>query len=263
MLGNSAGNGGKQELVSIVTPMFNAQKFIRASIQSVRAQTYQNWELIIADDCSTDDSRRIVREFARADSRIKLLALKKNSGVAAARNTAIRAARGRFIAFLDSDDLWQPYKLERHIAFMRACGAKFSYTAYNKFDEHEAGDVSAPHRMVPVPERVGYPELLRSNVIGCSTVIYDTHAIPKHYMRSAGHEDYILWLKLLKKYGIAHGLNQPLTAYRVRADSVSGKKLKAARFQWHIYQHVEKLPLWKSVIYFLSYAYRGYRKFAV
>ncbi len=250
------------DLVSIITPIYNAAKFIDATVRSVLAQTYKNWELLVADDGSTDNSRDIVEQYARRDLRIRLLRLDKNQGVAAARNAAIRAARGRYIAFLDSDDLWHPQKLEKHITFMRRRKAKLSYTAYSKIDEdHDRGVGS--QRSVRVPNEVTYEQLLMSNVIGCSTAIYDAHAISKHYLRAVGHEDYILWLGILKRYGSAHGLNEPLTAYRVRANSISGKKLRAARYQWHIYKHIEKLPLWKSVRYFLSYAYYGYRKFAM
>lgn len=251
------------DVVSIVTPMYNASKYIDTSIRSVLAQTYQNWELIVTDDCSTDDSRAIVESYARRDARIKLIKLAGNSGVALARNASIRAASGRYIAFLDSDDAWHPCKLEKQIAFMRLNGAKLSYTAYKKFAEDEVADMNGTDRMLAVPAHIEYEQLLVSNVIGCSTVVYDSHAIPKRYMVPVGHEDYVMWLDILKKYGKAHGLNEALTAYRVRENSVSGKKLTAARYQWHIYNHIEKLPLWKSLGYFLAYAYRGYRKFAV
>lgn len=262
MVSDEASTAAGVDLVSIVTPMYNAQRYILAAINSVLAQTYRNWELLVVDDGSTDRSSSIVEKVARKDARIKLIKQARNAGVALARNAAIRLARGRYIAFLDSDDIWHRQKLEKHIAFMKARKAKLSYTAYSKIDADHAGEVGS-QRTLSVPARVAYDELLMSNVIGCSTAIYDAQRIAKQYMLAVGHEDYILWLSILKKHGVAYGLNEPLTAYRVRRDSVSGQKLKAARYQWHIYKDIEKLPLWKSVRYFLSYAYHGYRKFAV
>lgn len=248
---------GKENLVSIITPSYNSSKFIEETIKSVLSQNYQDWEMIIVDDCSVDNSYEIAKRFSVVDCRIKVIRLEKNSGVAMARNAGINAANGRYIAFLDSDDLWLPQKLEKQIAFMREKDAVLSYTAYKKMDE--AGRIR--DGVVQVREKVSYSDLLSTCDIGCLTAIYDSHKIGKLLMPVVNHEDYALWLKILKKGFIAHGLNEPLAIYRVRKNSVSGNKLKAIKFQWNIYRNIEKLSLIDSMYYFTKYAYFGYKRF--
>lgn len=245
------------DMVSIITPLYNSEAFVTETVKSVISQTYANWEMIIVDDCSTDSSYDLVEAFSKTEDRIKPVRLEENCGVAAARNTAIELAKGRYIAFLDSDDLWLPMKLERQITFMKETGALLSYTGYSKIDDD--GNISG--RALNVPAEVSYSELLSSNVIGCLTAVYDSWKLGKRFMPVVSHEDYALWLRILKEGNVAHGINEPLAKYRVRRASVSGNKLKAIRFQWNIYRRVEEFSLPFSMYLFLRYAYCGYRKY--
>ena len=242
--------------VSIVTPSYNSERFIKESIESVLSQTYKNWEMLIVDDGSTDDSPSVIERYVSMDDRIRLIRLNQNSGVAVARNTAIAEAKGRYIAFLDSDDLWMPEKLEKQLQFMEEKNAEVTSTAYFRMDEF--GNIK--DGVVTVPERTTYSALLKSNVIGCLTAMYDISKVGKVYMSKVGHEDYTLWLRILKMGYDAYGLALPLAIYRVRDASVSGNKLKAAKYQWKIYREIEKLSLLDSLICFLQYAYHGLGK---
>ncbi|SFR49320.1 glycosyltransferase family 2 protein [Thiomicrospira sp. ALE5] len=239
--------------VSIITPSHNSVQFISVTIQSVLDQSFSDWELIIVDDCSTDNSVEVIQSFVEQDSRIKLIRLSENSGAAVARNTAIEAAQGRYIAFLDSDDLWLPDKLEKQLAFMQANDYPFSYAAYDKIDEN--GQVFGH---IGVPDRVCYSDLLKTCSIGCLTAIYDTQYFGKVSMPLIRkRQDLGLWLKLLKKTDYAYGLNQTLAQYRVRTDSISANKANAAKFTWRLYREVEGLNLIKASYYFSHYAVRG------
>lgn len=245
-----------QELVSIITPLYNSQEYIEETIQSILNQNYSNWELIVVDDCSRDESLAIVGEFANKDSRIKIIKLEENSGAAIARNTGIENAKGRYIAFLDSDDLWVPEKLEKQIEFMKGKDISFSFTGYIKIDEDgtEKGQVT-------IPDVVTYKELLKSNVIGCLTAIYDVEKLGKIYMPNIRkRQDHALWLKILKGHTNAYGLNEPLAKYRIREGSISRNKIKAASYQWKLYREVERLSIGKSLYYFINYAYHGFKK---
>lgn len=246
-----------QELVTIVTANYNAEKFIEDTINSVLAQTYPNWEMIIVDDCSTDSSIKIIEQYTKTDNRIRLIRLDKNSGPAVARNRAIEEANGRYIAFLDSDDLWLPKKLEKQLAFMESNNIAFSYSAYDLIDE-EGSDLGH----FSVPEKQSYKDLLKTCPIGCLTAIYDTKILGKVTMPLIlKRQDYGLWLKLLKQIEYAYGLNETLAVYRIRKNSISSNKFKAAQYQWKIYRDVEKLGLFKSVYYFLHYAVNGILKY--
>lgn len=239
--------------VSIITPLHNAEAFVAETISSVLAQSYQDWELIIVDDVSGDQSVDIVERFLEQDARIKLIRLTENSGAAVARNTGIEAARGRYIAFLDSDDLWLPEKLSTQLAFMQTHGHAFSFSAYERIDEHgkSLGEVG-------VPEKVNYRQMLKTSVIGCLTAMYDTHFFGKVYMPLIRkRQDYGLWLKLLRQVDFAYGIQQPLARYRIRRNSISSNKLNTATYNWRLYREVEKLSLFASCYYFSQYAIRG------
>jgi glycosyltransferase involved in cell wall biosynthesis len=239
--------------VSIITPLHNAEKFIADTISSVIAQTYQDWELIIVDDVSDDESVTLVESAVEKDSRITLIRLSKNSGAALARNTAIKVANGRYIAFLDSDDLWLPQKLETQLAFMRENGYAFTFTAYERIDE-EGKSLGS----VGVPEKVSYRQMLKTSVIGCLTAMYDTAYFGKVYMPLIRkRQDYGLWLKLLKQTEFAYGIQQPLGLYRIRRDSISSNKLNTSTYNWRLYRDIEKLPFLASCYYFSHYAVRG------
>jgi teichuronic acid biosynthesis glycosyltransferase TuaG len=224
-------------LVSVITAAYNAEVFIGQTVASVRAQTLGDWEMLVADDASTDRTAAIVEAAAAEDPRIRLIQLERNSGVAQARNAALAAARGRFIAFLDSDDLWLPQKLERQVAFMRENEAAVSYTAFRRIDETG----SRVGRQVPVPARLTYCQLLKNTAIATLTGMIDTARTGAIRMSEARRDDYILWLSLLKRGFVAHGLQEDLARYRVVRGSLSSKPKRSAAWVWDVYRKAEKL----------------------
>jgi glycosyltransferase involved in cell wall biosynthesis len=241
------------DLVSVIMPTYNSAAFMDVSVRSVLAQTYPHWELLIADDASSDDSHKKAQQYALEDSRIRALRLPVNGGAAEARNLAIREARGRYIAFLDSDDCWLPVKLEHQVAAMQANNWPFTYTSYTKVDE--SGRILGE---VGVPSSVTYGELLKTCVIGCLTAMYDTRALGKVEMPLIRkRQDFGLWLRILKKTPRAYGLQEPLAIYKVRGDSISANKKSAASYTWKLYREVENLPLPYALWIFANYAVRG------
>jgi teichuronic acid biosynthesis glycosyltransferase TuaG len=265
-------------LVSIVMPAFNCRDYFAESVKSVLAQTYQDWELIIVDDCSTDGTVDIAKQYASQDARIRLFSMPQNSGPAVVRNKAIEESQGQYIAFLDSDDLWLPGKLEIQIRMMQEQKSLFCFSSYTPF---RAGGLPMP--IVRAPETVGYKRMLRGSVIGCLTVIYDASIIGKRYfsegrdeiagtvyskmVKKLGHEDYMLWLNILKDCDAGLypgrsvlGINESLAFYRLRDNSFSASKRKVALYQWIIYRRSEKIGLAKSIFYFVSYMIRGILK---
>lgn len=240
-------------LVSIVTPSYNSSGYIEKTILSVINQNYKNWELIIVDDCSSDYSVQIITRYLSQDERIKLICLEKNSGAAVARNQGIEEARGRFIAFLDSDDSWHPEKLSKQVDFMLKNDYAFTYTQYHQVNEN--GDLVGE---LYFPIRVNYHNLLKTCVIGCLTAMYDTHKLGKVYFPLIRkRQDFALWLKILKQVDYAYCLPEDLASYTVRSDSISANKFKAAQYNWHLYRHIEQLSLMQSIYYFSQYAIRG------
>jgi len=252
--GSSTKDAGVREtgLVSIVMPAHNSQSSLSESVQSVLAQTYAHWELIIVDDASQDETLALATQFASDDPRIRVLPLEQNLGVAEARNRGINAARGQYLAFLDSDDLWLPDKLHTQIGFMRSSGAGFSFAQYRRI--RRDGSLSNPVR---VPRIVNYEGLLRGNSIGCLTVAIDRNQIPEISMPKIRHEDYVTWLKILKQGHIAYGIPQDLARYRVASSSVSSDKRRSAGWTWNIYRRVEGLSVIKSAWCFLHYTARA------
>lgn len=247
----------KTPLVSIVTPCYNAEDFIGMTIESVLAQTYQNWEMIIVDDGSDDKSTQIVATYAKQDSRIKPILNQKNIGVAKSRNNATDKATGKYIALLDSDDTWFPEKLKSQLELMKKENASMSYVAYYTVDDKDI--ITAYH---PVKERVSYTDLLKKpSIIGTLTMIYDAQKLGKFYFEDIGHEDYIMKLSILKKIDFAVGINKPLAKYRIHNNSLSSNKLSAAKWVWDIYRNSEKLSFTKSLFYFLHYTYYSFTKY--
>jgi teichuronic acid biosynthesis glycosyltransferase TuaG len=240
-------------LVSIITPCWNVERLIGETIQSVQAQTFGDWELLIADDCSTDRTPAIVERFAASDPRIRLIRQPRNGGPALARQAAIDQAQGRYLAFLDSDDLWLPAKLERQLAFAQKVGAPLSYTGFRRIDE--AGSVTG--RLITVPESLTYRQLLKNTSIATLTAMVDRHLAGKIAMRNEPYDDFCLWLSILKPGLVAYGLNEDLARYRVRGHSVSSRPLRSARWVWHIYRNVEKLSLLKSAWCFAHWSTRA------
>ncbi len=235
-------------LVSIISPVHNSEKFVGSCIKSVLAQTYKNWEHILVDDCSTDSSALIIKNFAKKDDRIHYERLTENGGAGIARNTAIKLAKGNYIAFLDSDDIWDPQKLSVQISFMQKNSSYFSFTAYDVMNENG----EPLNKTVSAKEIVTYQSALYKNPIGCLTVMYSVDFFGKQYMSSIRkRQDYALWLKLLK-HSNAHGLNESLASYRTGNDSISSNKLSLLKYEWKIYREEERLSLLKSLFYLVS-----------
>lgn len=220
-------------VVSIVMPSHNVESFISHSIESVVNQTYTKWELIVVNDCSDDATSTIVERYLK-DERIKLINNTENLGGAGSRNVAITVAKGRFIAFLDADDIWLPDKLEKQIAFMQQQDVGFSFTGYSTITEqNELMD------KIEVPARVNFSKLLKHNYIGCLTAIYDTQPFGKIYMPLVRkRQDFALWLELLKRFDYAYGLNENLGYYRIRAGSLSASKTDAFKYYWRVLRQV-------------------------
>lgn len=241
-----------QNLVSIVMPLYNSRMFVAESLESVVHQTYPDWELVIIDDGSTDGSVDIAREYERNESRIRVISLIENHGVSYARNTGIAAARGRYLAFLDSDDLWLPSKLSVQLEFMKDSSAAFSFARFLRMTEQGKLRPS-----VPVPNQVDYEMLLRGNVIGCLTVMLDRAQVGRIEMPNIGHEDYAAWLAVLKRGYSAFGISDDLAIYRISQFSVSADKGRSALWTWRVYRNAEHLPLPKALWCFSNYVVRA------
>lgn len=245
------------DLVSIITPAYNAAAYIAETIESVLAQTYTNWEMLIANDCSKDNTAEIVESYAKKDKRIKLINLKQNSGAAAARNTAIQNAKGRYIAFLDSDDLWKKEKLQKQIQFIQQNGYAFTFTSYEHFKEIKENI----QNQVQIPKSLNYNQALKGNQIGCLTVMLDKKQIPNIHFTTQKHEDYILWLNILKQGITAYGIQESLALYRAgNSKSISGNKIQSALWTWKVYRNSQDLSVVKSMYYMWFYAVNGLKK---
>lgn len=237
--------GDTLEKVSVIMPAYNCEKYIAKTIASVVAQTYTDWELLVCDDCSTDSTKAIVEAAALADARIKCLTTPTNLGASEARNYGIERATGRYIAFLDSDDLWYPDKLEKQIAFMNEKKCVLSCTAYEHVNEN--GEKTG--RVVVPPKKAGYNYcLFVGNCIGNSTAVYDTLRHGKVYVPTIRkRNDFALWLRILKKGEIVCGMPEILTSYSNRSDSLSSKhKFGLIRYHWQLYRDIEQLSIIKS-----------------
>ncbi|WP_170947155.1 glycosyltransferase family 2 protein [Bordetella genomosp. 2] len=243
--------------VSIVMPAYNAGRFIGAAIDSVLAQTCQDWELIVVDDASTDGTAGLVRAYQQRDARIRHERQPRNQGVAAARNRALEMARGRYVAFLDSDDTWEPAKLARQLAFMEQSGAAISYAAYLRVDD-DGRELSR----VRVPAVVRYADMLTSNHIGNLTGIFRRAELADLRFEPVRHEDYLFWLHAIERVGEARATpsDEPLARYRASAGSLSGNKLRAAGWQWRIYRQTLGLSVARSAWLFACYAVNALRK---
>lgn len=240
-----------EPLVSVITPAYNAAKFIAETIESVRAQTYEHWEMIIVDDQSSDETVQIIEAYEQLDERIKLIQLEENSGSAVARNTAMDHAKGRYHAFLDSDDKWLPEKLTKQLAFMQDNDLAFTFTKYVRMTE----DGQRTNGISAAPTKVGYDDLMKHCVIGCLTVMLDRDKVGDERMVNIRtRQDYAYWLTITKKGFYAYGLPEVLAEYRLVANSISSNKLKAAKQNWNLYRHIEKHPLHKALWYFSHYA---------
>ena len=235
-------------LISIVLPLYNAEKYIEETLISILNQTYQNFELLIINDASTDKSLDIVKEYSEKYSNIKIVNLRENSGVSNARNTGIANSKGEYVAFIDSDDIWKENKLELQIEYMIKNDILFSFTSY----EMKFCNSDKPNKIISVPKKINYEELLKGNPIACFTVICKKEVLNKTRFANVKHEDYVMWLSIAKKIPL-YGLNENLGIYRKHENSISSNKFKSASWVWNIYRNVEKLDLFNSIKFFSYY----------
>lgn len=261
-----------KELVSIIVPVYRAAAYIAETIAMVQAQTWQQWELLLIDDCSPDDSVQVIRELVQKDAgqqetsiveeytgsggqRIALVRKAHNEGAACARNTGLALAQGRYIAFLDADDVWLPGKLERELAYMRDRQVGFVFTAY-EFGDEQARPTG---KVVHVPEELTYRQALSRTVIFTTTVLFDREIIPDRLMQMpvVESEDTATWWQILRAGYRAYGLDEVLAVYRRPARSLSSNKLTAVRRIWNLYRRQERLSVLSSVRYFVMWAYRA------
>lgn len=234
----------KNGMVSVITPTYNCGRFIGETIESVIAQTYSNWEMIIVDDCSVDNTKTVVKQYQNQDSRIKYYCLEKNSGPAVARTKAMELAEGQYIAFLDSDDLWLKDKLTKQIKFMQDNDYAFTNTSYQHMDE--SGNML--DKVLKVIPKTDYNRLLLDCPVGNSTVIYDVSKMGKFKVPDIRkRNDDALWLAMLKKEKYIYGLPEILMKYRLRTNSVSSNKWSLIKYTWQLYRDIEHLSIFTSV----------------
>ncbi len=246
-----------QTLISIIMPMHNSAAFVGEAIESVLAQSYSEWELIIVDDESTDASVSIVEAYAQKDSRIRLFRNPKPIKMPSApRNMGLSMAKGRYIAFLDSDDMWLPEKLTQQIPLMQNPQVAIVYSNYEKMTE--SGKKTG--RVIKAPRQADYKKLLRGNVIGNLTGIYDKEKVGIVPFLNIHHEDYAMWLSILKRGFIAQNTGTVAARYRLSSSSVSTNKYRVLSWQWNIYRNIEHISIMKSTIYFVSYAFKAFLK---
>jgi teichuronic acid biosynthesis glycosyltransferase TuaG len=242
---------GKNPEVSIITPLFNGAAFIGQAVGSVVNQTFPDWEMIIVDDGSSDHPETVLAPFLERDKRIRLIRMDHNVGAAEARNVALEAAKGDFVAFLDGDDLWQPLKLERQLSLMKENEWAFSFTSYEIIRQ----DGQPSGKIIRAPRDMDYPRYLKNTVIGCLTVMIDRRKTGPFKMHSIPtSHDMALWLELMKRGFNAHGIDEVLASYRTVSTSNSANKLKAAMGVWRVYREIEKLKILPGLYYFTGYA---------
>jgi glycosyltransferase involved in cell wall biosynthesis len=229
--------------VSIITANYNGEQFISETITSVLNQTYRDWELILIDDASSDSSVQIMESFVKDNERISLYRFTKNIGAAIARNKGIELAKGKYIAFLDGDDLWKPEKLSKQLRFMESFGHDFTFTSYDRIDES-----SKPlNKSLLAQPLLSYRDMLKENKIGCLTAIYNSESLGKIYMPEIRkRQDYGLWLRILKRVDYAYGMPESLAFYRVRENSISRSKFEMLRWNFRLFRDVEGFSFVRS-----------------
>ena len=245
-------------LVSIITPAYKAARFIESTVHSVQQQDYPDWEMLVVDDGSPDDTAELTQKLVNEDPRIRLIR-QANAGPAMARQRGLDEARGRYVAFLDSDDFWLPGKLSAQLAFMRDLKSPMSYTSFRRIN----ADATLTGRLVRIPPTLDYSSLLCNTAIATSSVIVDRALTGPFAMQKAYYDDFVLWLNILKRGLSAHGLQEDLLRYRVVNNSVSRNKLKSAREVWRTYREIERLPLPYASWCFSNYALKAAIKYRV
>ena len=238
-------------------PSYNAGCYINESINSVLAQTYENWELLITDDASNDNSVEIIKRHCEKDSRISFIVSKQNQGISETRNLSIERAKGRFIAFLDNDDLWMPNKLEKQVKFMLENGYAFTYASYELIDNEGA----SMNKVILTQGVMDYSRYSRNTIIGCGTVMIDRNIVGDFQMpQNDTSDDMALWLSLMRKGFNAYPLNEVVLKYRITNNSASSKKLKAASDVWKVYRINESMSWLKAASCFVGYAFNAVKK---
>lgn len=244
-------------MISIIVPVYNAAAYLTETIENVTRQTYTDWELLLVNDCSKDQSETVIRQYLEnhPDQRIHLINLPENGGAAKARNRGLMAAKGRYIAFLDADDIWAPEKLEKELAFLKEKNAGFVFTAYEFGDANGVGT----GKVVQVPETLAYQQALSRTIIFTTTVLLDTEKISKDLIQMPiiKSEDTATWWQILKAGYVAYGLNETLAVYRRPAKSLSSNKLEAIRRIWHLYREIGELSVVSSAWYLIQWAVRA------
>lgn len=247
------------KLVSIIIPVYNASRFLEETINSIQEQTYSNWEAIFIDDCSSDNSYDIIKQYQKNDKRIKVIKNKINNGVAVSRNNGIDYAKGEYLCFLDADDKWHPKKLEKQINFMQELNCEFSFTGYQFANEK----CNPNGKIVSVPNKINYKQALKNTTIWTSTVMFDMGKLTKDdiYMPNIKRgQDTATWWKVLKKIKYAYGLNEVLSYYRRTNNSLSANKLTALKRTWNLYRNVEHLNILSSFYNFCWYCFNAVRR---
>ncbi|VXC09476.1 Glycosyl transferase [Flavobacterium sp. 9AF] len=245
-------------LVSIITPTFNSANYIAETIASVQNQTYLNWEMIIVDDGSSDETENIVASIIENDKRIQFYKLDKNSGPAVARNTAIEKAKGDFMTFIDADDIWFPAFIENSIKTIKEQNVPFVFSSYKRANEA----LEFIYSDFIVPKKVTYTDILKSNAISCLTAFVDIKSLGKKFMPLIRkRQDMGLWLQYLKIIPFAYGIQESQAIYRIRENSLSRKKSDLIKYQWQFYREVEQLNLLQATYYMLHWMYRGFMKY--
>lgn len=238
-------------------PCYNMEKYVADSIASVQRQTYSNWELLIVDDVSTDETVKIVTKRTETDERIHFVVKPQHSGIADTRNQCIQMAQGRFLAFLDADDIWHPEKLETQVRFMLENHVGFTYSTYDWIDE----EGNTLNKSINTIGHLDYETYLRNTIIGCSTVVVDKTIVGEIVVpRFRTSEDTATWIDIMKQGHLAYAIDKPLVSYRIRRRSASSNKLKAAADLWKVYRRHEKLPFFKAIYYFSCYAFNAIKK---
>lgn len=246
------------DLVSIITPVYNCEKFISETIECVLCQSYKNFEMILVDDCSLDNSAKIIKKYAKKDKRIRYVKLDDNSGAAIARNKALEESKGRFIAYLDADDKWNKDKLEKQVKFMLENNYAFTCTDYEKIDEN-----GNSLKIIKIPKKVDYNLFLRNTIIQTVGVMVDTFVTGKDLLMMPNirrRQDAATWCQLLKAGYDCYDVPEVLSYYRVVSNSLSSNKFKAIKMNWYWYRKIEKLSLFKTFYCFIGYAFNAVKK---
>lgn len=247
--------------ISVITPVYNGMPFLIETASCLAKQTFLNFEWVIVDDCSNDRTAEFILELAEKDNRVKPLFLGENSGPIVARNKGMDLAKGRFVAFLDADDMWTSDKLEKQIAFMKKWDIPLSYTSFRKIDSK--GNIVSRFK-IPVPSRINYSKLIESNCIPASSAMFDRLIVGEMRQDTdtpVSKDDFFFWLEMLKRFGEARGMKEDLFRLRVHKGSITSNKLEMAKGHWRMYRDIFNFSVLKSIRYFVVYSLKGFVKY--